>query len=84
MRFLNIEKFVVVVLVSFFLAPVNKGVLTWRQDMNQDKTNGLETDVVIFPMPHREAAQEKSFDVEIDKIKPQRESALVIKKDTFA
>ncbi len=52
--------------------------------MNQDKTNVLETDVVIFPMPHREAAQEKSFDVAIDKVKPQREPALVIKKDRFA
>ncbi len=52
--------------------------------MNQDKTNVLETDIVIFPMPHREAALEKSIEAAIDKFETEKEAASRVKKDRFA
>jgi len=52
--------------------------------MNQDKTNVLETDVVIFPMPHREAAHEKFIEEATNKIETEKVPASIVKKDRFA
>lgn len=52
--------------------------------MNQDKTNVLETDVVIFPMPHQEAAHEKSIVEATDKFETEKEPASMVKKERFA
>lgn len=52
--------------------------------MSQGKTNVLETDIVIFPMPHREAVRQKSIEEATDKFETEKQSASTVKKDRFA
>jgi hypothetical protein len=52
--------------------------------MSRDKTNIVETDVVIFEMPHREAARTEIFEQADNKVVSAQEDVSVIKKDRFA
>jgi hypothetical protein len=52
--------------------------------MSQDKTNVLDTDVVIFPVPHREAAREKSIEDADGGFETELKPSSTIKKDRFA
>jgi len=52
--------------------------------MNQGNTNVLETDVVIFQMPHREAAQKEIIKEADKKFEIEEHPISVIKKDRFA
>jgi hemerythrin-like domain-containing protein len=52
--------------------------------MSQDKTNVLDTDVIIFPMPHREASREKSIEDTDGGFETEKEPSSTIRKEKFA